>query len=264
VPRTCDDSNPCTDDSCDPATGCSSTANAAPCDDGSTCTVGDTCQGGACVGDPIASREPNPRTNGYYKRLCLGPHSGDVLTAEDAACVATVAPGTFGWVSTVADVCAVLGPSTPNNGVCQQSEDDLMSLALNVCKARVCPTQEIDSQCGSNASVGANLLEADAIFSDPARASQSCQHGKCITEEINTGRALEMNSLRVAKAPGGGTKLSWSQPFVDDGETISSYKIRRRVHGSGPFSKIAQVSTLTFTDASTGDFDYEVVAVHGP
>lgn len=46
----CDDSNPCTDEVCDAATGeCAFVDNAAPCDDGSACTVEDTCTEGACV-----------------------------------------------------------------------------------------------------------------------------------------------------------------------------------------------------------------------
>jgi hypothetical protein len=49
----CDDTNPCTDDSCtgsggDPGTGCTHSSNTASCDDGITCTTGDACGGGAC------------------------------------------------------------------------------------------------------------------------------------------------------------------------------------------------------------------------
>jgi cysteine-rich repeat protein len=46
----CDDSNPCTDDTCDPVSGCTYVPNTAPCDDANTCTEGDTCSGGQCVG----------------------------------------------------------------------------------------------------------------------------------------------------------------------------------------------------------------------
>ncbi len=43
---TCDDGKPCTDNSCNPATGCVFPAKAlnASCDDGSSCTTGETCQ----------------------------------------------------------------------------------------------------------------------------------------------------------------------------------------------------------------------------
>ena len=47
----CDDGNPCTDDTCDPSSGCHHTPNTAPCDDGNPCTASETCDGhGACVG----------------------------------------------------------------------------------------------------------------------------------------------------------------------------------------------------------------------
>ena len=46
----CDDSNICTDDTCDPAAGCMNTNNTAICDDENTCTISDICQNGACVG----------------------------------------------------------------------------------------------------------------------------------------------------------------------------------------------------------------------
>ncbi len=46
----CTDNNPCTDDSCDKATGCVHLANAATCDDGIACTMADTCTATACKG----------------------------------------------------------------------------------------------------------------------------------------------------------------------------------------------------------------------
>jgi len=47
---TCDDGNPCTDEDCDPSSGCFSVPNAGPCDDGIDCTDGDHCVDGGCVG----------------------------------------------------------------------------------------------------------------------------------------------------------------------------------------------------------------------
>ncbi len=46
----CDDSNGCTDDSCDPKKGCVSLPSKATCDDGDGCTGADACSGGKCVG----------------------------------------------------------------------------------------------------------------------------------------------------------------------------------------------------------------------
>ena len=49
TPLVCNDGNPCTDDSCNPTTGCTFTNNTAPCDDGLFCTVGELCGGGTCL-----------------------------------------------------------------------------------------------------------------------------------------------------------------------------------------------------------------------
>jgi cysteine-rich repeat protein len=46
----CDDSNLCTDDSCDPGTGCVNADNSAVCEDGNACTISDVCLLGSCVG----------------------------------------------------------------------------------------------------------------------------------------------------------------------------------------------------------------------
>jgi hypothetical protein len=49
----CEDLNPCTDDSCDPDTGCENAPNVVECDDGMACSTGDVCGNGMCVGLPL-------------------------------------------------------------------------------------------------------------------------------------------------------------------------------------------------------------------
>jgi hypothetical protein len=52
-PRVCNDNKPCTDDTCNPSTGCVFTANDANvCSDNSSCTTDDHCVGGACLSTP--------------------------------------------------------------------------------------------------------------------------------------------------------------------------------------------------------------------
>ncbi|MSP92825.1 MAG: hypothetical protein EXR79_13645 [Myxococcales bacterium] len=49
VAKSCDDANPCSNDSCDIVTAaCQNLANAAICTDGDACSIGDGCAGGAC------------------------------------------------------------------------------------------------------------------------------------------------------------------------------------------------------------------------
>ncbi len=46
----CGDANPCTDDTCNTATGCQYGTNTLPCDDGISCTTADVCSAGVCAG----------------------------------------------------------------------------------------------------------------------------------------------------------------------------------------------------------------------
>ncbi len=80
----CTDSNPCTDDSCDPVSGCAFENNAAACDDGNQCTTDDTCSGGQCVGNPggcpcTTDEECQP----LVQNLC----SYDEMACEEGFCV---------------------------------------------------------------------------------------------------------------------------------------------------------------------------------
>jgi N-acetylneuraminic acid mutarotase len=314
----CDDTNPCTDDRCDAASGCFHVNNTAPCSDGNSCTMGDVCGGGTCrAGAPVVCgaadqchdagvcnpatgtcsspakpdgtacddaslcttgetcqagtctpassglNEPNPRSSGYYKRLCIAPHSGDQLTNADAACVAAVAQA-FAGISTVADLCAEILPSQPNSDPCDKTDDELMVLALNICRARVCTLQRIDSQCGSNDTVGQSLAESDAIQSSASRSADICAHSKCLDEEINTGRALEMNTLTLRRE-GSSVRLSWRVPYLEDGTgQPTRYHVWRRVAGSlAAFTKIGTTSLTSYLDSASGSgaFEYEVTAV---
>jgi hypothetical protein len=53
LPVVCDDANPCTDDICDGAGGCTAEFNQDDCDDGDPCTVNDICKQGDCNGFKI-------------------------------------------------------------------------------------------------------------------------------------------------------------------------------------------------------------------
>src|SRR5262245_17317006 len=54
-PADCDDGNPCTDDLCDADFGCLYALVSNPCTDGNACSISDACNGGTCVGGPVAS-----------------------------------------------------------------------------------------------------------------------------------------------------------------------------------------------------------------
>ena len=59
----CDDGDPCTVDSCAGPDGCQAPpASGEPCDDADACTGPDTCEGGVCIGAPIACDDADPCT----------------------------------------------------------------------------------------------------------------------------------------------------------------------------------------------------------
>ncbi len=74
VPLVCDDSNACTVEICDPASGCPAVGTAipatcglqkkqpCPCDDGNSCTIGDVCKGAVCKGETLKCDDKNPCT----------------------------------------------------------------------------------------------------------------------------------------------------------------------------------------------------------
>ena len=59
---TCNDGNPCTDDSCISGVGCVGTANTKTCTDGNGCTSSDACAGGLCSGKPVNCDDANACT----------------------------------------------------------------------------------------------------------------------------------------------------------------------------------------------------------
>ena len=82
APLNCDDGNPCTDDSCDPSTGCVHADNQGNCNDGNACTIDDHCQAGLCVADQgLYCADDNICTTDSCH-----PQVGCVHTLNDAPC----------------------------------------------------------------------------------------------------------------------------------------------------------------------------------
>jgi hypothetical protein len=82
-PDTCDDNNLCTDDSCDPATGCVNTDTSAACDDGNACTA-DSCDPATGCVNTDTSAACNDG-NACTADSC-DPATGCVNTGTSAAC----------------------------------------------------------------------------------------------------------------------------------------------------------------------------------
>ena len=103
----CDDTNACTDDTCDAsAGGCVHTNNTGACDDGNPCTGGDTCNDGVCVGPEnlcqceqdgdCEAYDDGDKCNGIMvcdvpNKLCKPLEGSEVIcdTSEDPECRTT-------------------------------------------------------------------------------------------------------------------------------------------------------------------------------
>ena len=97
----CDDKQPCTNDSCAPATGCVHANNTAACSDGNACTTNDTCQAGNCVAvaappcdddNPCTDDGCAPATGCVYVNNSAVCDDGNGCTASDT-CAAGVCAG---------------------------------------------------------------------------------------------------------------------------------------------------------------------------
>ena len=286
----CDDGNACTTgDVCADGTCQPGTPNNDPCDDGNACTSNDTCSGGVCQGGSSMNCDDgnvctddscvsgvgcvntcnntcNTKGQGYWKRLCHGPHSGDFYTDADVDCVNNAC--TFSDVDSISELCDELNP-TPANDKCEKAEAKFAALLLNVCRCRVQAGQSLDSSCGPGSTVAAAIANSDATLCNPGRTDAECNHADCATFEIINGQALWANSLRIARQ-GTSVRLTWEPPYAQPdtltGGGPKKYHVWRRAAGSiAPFVQIGVVmpnQALTFldTNAATGNWTYEVTS----
>jgi hypothetical protein len=92
VTMSCNDGNPCTDDSCDQQFGCLYAANALACNDGNECTLADTCKAGTCQSnvalscqdDNVCTTDSCSPEQGCVHSLNSAPcDDGDLCTTKD-------------------------------------------------------------------------------------------------------------------------------------------------------------------------------------
>ena len=143
----CEDINPCTDDTCDPAAGCQHVNNADACDDQNPCTIDDNCVNGECIGfevpcecqddDDCAMLEDDDLCNGtlfcdpgQFPQSCSMVPGSEVACPDaqgpGAACLAPACdsatgecsfiPANEGVACTDADACTA--PDICQNGIC--------------------------------------------------------------------------------------------------------------------------------------------------
>jgi hypothetical protein len=128
TPLNCDDSEPCTDDSCDAILGCSNDPNTDPCDDDDACTSGDVCSGGFCTSGAAVDCDDGAACTDDFCDSVLGCQNVDNCPAgetcnlgtgfcEEAPTVATFQEGQSGYSGTEDTFIAEALPTNVNGGL---------------------------------------------------------------------------------------------------------------------------------------------------
>jgi len=201
APIPCNDEKACTDDSCDPATGCVYTPNTNSCEDGDFCTVSDTCAGGACIGVPrdcISAADacnlgvcdealdacvPSPKANSTPCDdgvTCTGPD-----TCTDGSCTGpvkikccTVDSDCDDGNGCTADSCDVGAETCVFNPVPLEGagcDDGKFCTPTDTCTAGICTGPPRDcSLFGDECNDGVCNEAADACEQSPANEGAAC------------------------------------------------------------------------------------------
>jgi hypothetical protein len=204
-PLKCNDSNTCTDDSCDPQEGCVHAPNMQACNDGDACTLADACTDGVCQGGSILDCEDNnPCTDDSCDSDagCLNVpnqnacEDGNACTENDTCAASICIPG--GQL-----VCDDINPCTddscdenlgcqydPNNDACEDGDactfndacadgdckagdlndcDDSNPCTDDICDFTTCKHPPIDGVC-------------DDL--DPCTVTDMCTGGTCLGSSV--------------------------------------------------------------------------------
>ncbi len=229
-PLGCDDSNPCSDDSCDPKSGCVHLASAATCSDGNVCTVGDACLNAVCTpGAATVCDDANPCTTDT-----CNSKTGCVFADNAVVC-------SDGNACTIGDVCAA--------GVCQTGNvqancDDGKQCTVDTCDTKTgcqytaaalsCsdgnPCTEGDTCTGETCAPGTPVTcdDANVCTADTCDTKKGCQHtavaGGCddgtsctYADFCANGSCTGKPKIGVTIWGGSGTEAAYDVAAVDDG-----------------------------------------------
>jgi hypothetical protein len=221
VPLTCDDDNPCTDDSCS-EDGCSFAANEGACDDGNPCTLGDACSEGECGHvSTLECDDGNPCT----EDICGGDGAcqtspADGFCSDDDPCTKddTCGGGTCVGVAAACDdgnpctddACNAEGACafSPNDGPC---DDDNPCTVDTVCTGLTCKGTPVVCDDG-------NLCTSDSC--DPTTGCVQVAN----TVPCDDGDACSVNDQCLNGACAGPGNLSCEDGNVCTDNTCDSVK----------------------------------------
>lgn len=244
TPLDCNDSNGCTDDSCNMVTGCVNAPNTASCDDGNACTAADVCAAGSCVGGAPPNCDDNngctddscnPASGCVYTNNTAPCSDNDACTQNDVcqggACVAGAAV-----TCTALDQCHIPGTCDPATGACSDPNapngtncnDGDACTQSDTCQAGACTGANpivctaldqchVAGTCDSTTGACSNPTVADGTNcndSDACTQNDSCVTGVCLGTNPTVCTALDQCHLAGTCDPATG---ACSNPAMADG-----------------------------------------------
>jgi len=186
-PKSCDDKNPCTDDSCVEGKGCENLANALVCVGSAACDGAGQCNAGKCVVAAKDCNDANVCTDDSCDAVAGCQHvansagcgDGNPCTGndfcKDAACNAGATDPCGDGDACTADSC------TPQQG-CQHAPVALgTTCAVGTCVAGLCiGSAPNDGLCGFAESSGADCpASGGACAAADSACLKTCMAGKC-------------------------------------------------------------------------------------
>lgn len=193
----CDDQNPCTDDTCDPVSGCVNLANTATCTDSNACTV-DLCEAATCTATPAVCDDGNACTDDSCDSA-----SGCAALPNNATC-------TDSDECTTGEVCT---KGSCVGGIAKECDDG------NVCTDNGC-----DIAAGCTATVntalcddGSKCTEGDTCSAKSCAAGKpvSCDDGNACTQDVcNPATGCGINPV-ADNTPCGANKACKAGACVD-------------------------------------------------
>ena len=195
TPIKCDDTNKCTNDSCDPADGCvyDSVDNGTECSDGSLCTENDVCTDGECVGDVVEACD-SCTTDEDCQAYEDGNACNGTLKCTDSECV--VDEETVVVCDGAGDQCKEV-KCIPATGKCEGGDaldgtacnDENECTDADYCSGGTCKGLPVDcddnkactaDSCDPDAGCEYAPLDNDCGDGDPCTINDTCDNGECV------------------------------------------------------------------------------------
>jgi len=194
TPISCDDGNPCTNDSCQSVQGCRHTNNALPCEDSNPCTVGDQCVDGACLVGTYSPACPACTTDFECRPFDDDNPCNGVIVCAQGQCrildvtVVRCEPSDDPCSRAACDPAtgACVTTSRPDGAACDDGDRCTLSdaCAAGVCvgTGAVCDDGDPCTVDGCDALAGCTHAGGDGTpcdDGDPCTGGDACQAGLC-------------------------------------------------------------------------------------